>query len=178
MIKTEIVNVVATASLGTPIDLGNLTQCAEIVYSPFIYRGKVAYLKTKNMCGKVSIFQSGKMISVGTKSETKAFKELKLAMSFLAERNLAKKIELQPKTQNMVVTADFGVSLDLEKLCETEKAIYEPEQFPGVILKIERPFKTSILLFASGKAVITGLKCSEQIKPTIQQLNKLIESNI
>jgi transcription initiation factor TFIID TATA-box-binding protein len=117
------------------------------------------------------------MISVGTKNETQAHKELKLATEFLVERGYAKIVELNFKTQNIVVTTDFEKSLNLEKLSENTKAIYEPEQFPGAIVRLEKPYKTSILVFASGKAVITGLKCTTQIEPTIEQLKKIVESN-
>jgi len=177
MVKTEIVNVVATASLGTPIDLGKLTESIEIVYSSVVYRGKVAYLKTPEMIGKVSVFFSGKMISAGTKSEAQSFKELEIVQQFLIKKGYIKPTELKPIVQNIVSTVDFGESLDLEKLSENIKAIYEPEQFPGAIVRIEKPFKTTILFFASGKAVITGLKSSEQIEPTIQLIKQLIESS-
>jgi transcription initiation factor TFIID TATA-box-binding protein len=57
---------------------------------------------------------------------------------------------------------------------EKTRAIYEPEQFPGAILRLKEPFKTTILIFASGKAVITGLKSSIQIEPIVQQLKELL----
>ena len=98
-------------------------------------------------------------------------------MNFIVKRNLAKNVELQPKIQNLVVTADFETSLDLETISKNLKAIYEPEQFPGAILRLEEPFKTSIHSFASGKIVIVGLKSQTQIEPTIKVLKGLIESN-
>lgn len=177
MIKIQIVNVVATASLDQPMDFSKLKKFKEISYSPDVYHGKVAYFKITKMKGKVSIFQSGKMISVGTKSEARAFKELQITEKFLLQKGLIKQFKLQPITQNLVITADFGKSINLEELTEKTRAIYEPEQFPGAMLRLAKPFKTSILVFASGKAVITGLKSSDQIEPTIQQLKQLIESN-
>ncbi len=129
------------------------------------------------MEGKVSIFTSGKMISVGTRSEAQAFRELKIAYKFLLNEGLAKKIDLLPDIQNLVITADLGKTINLEEFSEKIRAIYEPEQFPGAILRLDKPFKTSILIFASGKVVITGLKSSKQIEPTIQMLKQLIQSN-
>lgn len=177
MVRTAIVNVVATASLNHFMDFKEFLKYKEFIYDANYYGGRVAYFKTSVMEGKVSIFLSGKMISIGTKSEAQAFKELKLAMMFLVKRKLARKIGLQTKIRNLVVTADFETSLDLEKLSENLKAIYEPEQFPGAILRIEKPFKTSILIFASGKVVMTGLISTEQIEPTIKLLKQLIDSN-
>lgn len=177
MIKTEIVNVVATASLGTPIDLEQLRKFNEIFHDSDVYGGKVAYFKTSGMCGKVSIFFSGKMISVGTKSEAQSFKELEIAQQFLMKKGYAKLTELKPIVQNIVAMVNFGEKLNLGKLCEYPKTIYEPEQFPGAILRLDNPFKVSVLLFASGKAVIAGLRSSRQIEPIISILTQIIKSN-
>src|SRR6266581_3539043 len=62
--KLEIVNVAATAELNQFINLGLLVSVEGFVYNPDVYR--CAYLKDENTRGKVSIFVSGKMISVGT----------------------------------------------------------------------------------------------------------------
>lgn len=35
----------------------------------------------------------------------------------------------------------------------------------------------AVLIFASGKSVITGLKSSKQIKPTIQKLENVIKTS-
>jgi transcription initiation factor TFIID TATA-box-binding protein len=177
MIKVEIVNVVATASLGQIVNFNELAKCKEIIYSSSVYGGRVAYFKNEKMKGKVSIFLSGKMISVGTKSESMAFNELGFVVKYLADNGLVKQVELSPKIQNLVAMADFEKTINLEEFSEKTRAIYEPEQFPGAILRLEKPFKTSILVFASGKAIITGLKGSVQIEPTIQELKELIEAN-
>ena len=56
MTKTEIVNVVATASMNQQMDFSKLKEFPEIAYSPNVYRGKVAYFKTAGMQGKVLFF--------------------------------------------------------------------------------------------------------------------------
>jgi len=175
--KIEIVNIVATAVLGQPIDLSKLASFPQILYNPHKYRGMVAYFKTEKMRGKVSIFRTGKMISVGTKSEEQAKKALDFAQKFLLEIGLIKNVDLVVQVQNIVATADFEQPLNLEELPEKTRAIYEPEQFPGAILRIKEPFKTSVLLFASGKAVITGLKSQTEIEPTIKALKSILELN-
>ncbi len=177
MAKVDIVNVVATASLNQPINFNELAKCKEIIYSSNIYCGRVAYFKTEKMEGKVSIFASGKMISAGTKSESKAFGELVFTMNFLAAEGLVKTVELTPKIENLVVTADFAKSVNLENLSQNSKAIYEPDQFPGAILRIIEPFKTTVLIFASGKTVVTGLKNENQIGSITNVLNNLIDIN-
>ena len=67
-----------------------------------------------------------------------------------------------PKTeiQNMVSSADLGSEVNLNTTAITlglEKVEYEPEQFPGLVYRINDP-KVVILLFGSGKIVIAGAK--------------------
>ena len=61
--KIEIVNLVATATLGQPIHLESLTTLPFITNNPSRYF--CAYFKDETMEAKVSIFTSGKMIAVG-----------------------------------------------------------------------------------------------------------------
>ena len=176
--QSIIVNVVATASVNMAVDFKKLREYKEIFHDSDVYSGRVAYFKTGQMQGKVSIFLSGKMISVGTKSEVQAQKELEMAKGFLMEKGFVSDVVLEPKTQNIVVSVDFGVPINLEALSEGTRAIYEPEQFPGAILRIKEPFGCSVLVFGSGKAVLTGLKSQTQIEPTIEKLKEIIESNL
>jgi len=122
------------------------------------------------MKGRVYIFASGKMISVGTKSEKEAAYELECAKEFLVEKGFIEPTVLEPKVQNIVVMVDFGESINLEELAKNYKIVYETEQFAGGILRIKEPYKATVLLFASGKAVITGLKSSSHTGPIIQKI--------
>jgi len=184
MTKTAIVNVVATAALNQELDLDELAKFREILHDSVVYGGRVAYFKSPKMKGKVSIFASGKMISVGTKSEEEAFHELEHTKGFLIEKGFIKSTRsldrsfLQPKIRNIVVVTEFGKSVNLEELSLRKRMIYEPEQFPGGIMRIERPFKATVLIFSSGKAVIAGLRSSKQINPTIQKLKDIIKTSM
>jgi len=70
-VEFSIVNVVATATLDRSVDLASLPQLFPRLISYDSERYFAAYFKSKDMQGKVSIFSSGKMISVGTRSEKK-----------------------------------------------------------------------------------------------------------
>jgi TATA-box binding protein (TBP) (component of TFIID and TFIIIB) len=178
MTKAEIVNVIATASINQEMDFDALRQAKEIFHDSDVYGGRVAYFKKAGMQGKVSIFASGKLISIGTKSESQAFNELETTATFLAEKKFAKPAKLEPRIRNIVVRIDLERVISLEKLVENHASIiYEPEQFPAAKLHLEKPFKASILIFSSGKAIITGLTSSKQIKRTIVQLEAFIGQN-
>ena len=174
MIRTAIVNVVATAALNQRLDLDELGKFRDILHDAAIYGGRVAYFKSPNMSGKVSIFASGKMISVGTKSEKEAAHELECVKDFLVKKGFVKPTILRQKTQNIVVMINFGESINLEELAKNYGIIYEPEQFPGGILRIKEPYKTTVLVFASGKVIVSGLRSSNQIKPTIQKIVSIL----
>lgn len=76
------------------------------------------------------------------------------------------------ETQNVVVSASIHTELPLERLAtKLERAEYNPEQFPGLIFKIENP-NASSLLFSSGKIICTGTK---SIKEAKRAINRIIE---
>lgn len=170
MAKWKIVNVVATASLNQKVNLIELGKLDEISYDPNVYGGRVAYFRSPNIKGTVSIFSSGRMISVGTKSRKEAIEALEHVKMFLIKKKFVSPIILKPKIRNVVVIVNFEEKIDLEELVEKCKMIYEPEQFPGGIIKISEPYKATILLFASGKAVVTGLKALNQIDSIIREI--------
>jgi len=78
--EISIVNVVATAALDRRVYLESLRELfpREVVHDVEIYGGRAAYFKSEGMQGKVTIFSSGKMICVGTKSVESAKQELVL----------------------------------------------------------------------------------------------------
>jgi transcription initiation factor TFIID TATA-box-binding protein len=52
--------------------------------------------------------------------------------------------------------------------------MYEPEQFPGLIYRMDEP-KVVILLFASGKLVCTGAKREEDVYEAVNKLHQRLE---
>jgi transcription initiation factor TFIID TATA-box-binding protein len=173
MIKKEIVNVIATASVNQQLDFEELGKLEEIFHDSDVYGGRVAYFKTSDMEGRVSLFHSGKMISAGTRSEKKASEELASTMQFLVEKGFVRMVTLSPQVRNIVVKVDFETSINIEELATRTSCIYEPEQFAAVILRADEP-KACILIFSSGKTIITGLKSSQQIDLTVQKLKGII----
>jgi transcription initiation factor TFIID TATA-box-binding protein len=62
-----------------------------------------------------------------------------------------------------VACCDVGFSIKLENLNENLAGCnYEPELFPGLIYKIKNP-KVALLIFTSGKIVLAGAKCREDV---------------
>jgi transcription initiation factor TFIID TATA-box-binding protein len=69
--------------------------------------------------------------------------------------------------ENIVASTSFADKLDLDVIAQSlEEAEYEPEQFPGLVYRLNEP-KTATLLFRSGKANCTGAKNVEDVRKTV-----------
>jgi transcription initiation factor TFIID TATA-box-binding protein len=79
------------------------------------------------------------------------------------------------KIQNIVASTTFAEKLDLDMIAQSlENAEYEPEQFPGLVFRLDSP-KTATLLFRSGASNCTGAKTIEDIKTTIKIIVEKLE---
>ena len=57
----------------------------------------------------------------------------------------------------------FNLELDLIQIAQKIKgAEFNPERFPGLIMKIEKPNAT-VLMFSNGKLMITDLKNTSEV---------------
>ena len=77
---------------------------------------------------------------------------------------------------NVVASATIEQPLDLDDITEKFPSVeYDPEQFPGVIFRLQNP-KTTTLLFRSGNMVYTGGKSKEMavkaVNTVVQKLRK------
>ena len=83
------------------------------------------------------------------------------------------------KIENVVATADIFTKIDLNLLARKQRdAEYNPEQFPGLMLRIKNP-KATILVFNSGKMVITGLRRETEAEAAVEKvINKIRRAGI
>jgi transcription initiation factor TFIID TATA-box-binding protein len=83
----------------------------------------------------------------------------------------------KPETQiqNMVASVGLGGRVDLEKATYSlKRTMYEPEQFPGLIYRMDDP-KVVILIFSSGKLVCTGAKKEGEVHRAVTKLRETLE---
>ena len=74
------------------------------------------------------------------------------------------------RIENVVATSTIGADLNLNAIAiALEGAEYEPEQFPGLVYRIDDP-KVVALLFTSGKVVCTGAKKREDIVRAVERI--------
>ena len=81
------------------------------------------------------------------------------------------KLEILYKVVNVVATVinEIDGKIDLNQINQRISNVeYNPERFPGVIMRLENPHAT-LLIFSSGKMVITGLRKTTDANLAAQQ---------
>ncbi|MCK9591232.1 MAG: TATA-box-binding protein [Methanoregula sp.] len=68
-----------------------------------------------------------------------------------------------PKIENIVASGSIADSIDLEMLsAKMENCDLNKKRFPGAVLRLQDP-KIAVLVFSSGKVVLTGAKSPEDL---------------
>jgi len=173
MPKPQIVNTVATTNLEQPIDLLEASKIKYTIFDKKIYDGRVVYLKTPSMHGKVTIFSSGKLISLGTKSPTEAEEDLQTTADILSEHGLIKTTRITAEIRNIIAILTLSERPEFEEIVKNYSVIYEPEQFPAIIMKLHYPNAT-MLIFNSGKIVIAGVKNLNELSKISDILERMV----
>lgn len=157
-------NIVSTVNLGIALDLKSIaTKARNAEYNP--KRFAAVIMRIRNPRTTALIFSTGKMVCTGAKS---------VEFSRHAARKFARIIQklgyddakfLEFKVQNMVGSVDVKFPIRLEGLVIAHSAFtsYEPELFPGLIYRMVKP-KIVLLIFVSGKVVLTGAKHEVEIQ--------------
>jgi transcription initiation factor TFIID TATA-box-binding protein len=172
--QINIENVVASATLNQKVDLNAVVKgYPGVEYRPEQFPGLVFRLKRPKTA--TLIFNSGKMVCTGAKSEKEARRAVMKVVKELKKGGIIIISKPELKIQNIVASASLGGMIDLEKAAYTlGKTMYEPEQFPGLIYRMEIP-KVVILLFASGKLVCTGAKREQDVYDAVHKLHGILE---
>jgi transcription initiation factor TFIID TATA-box-binding protein len=170
----NIENVVASATLNQKIDLNSIVRIFPgVEYRPEQFPGLVYRLKKPKTA--TLIFSSGKMVCTGAKSEKLSKKAITKVVDELKRGGIVILSKPEIQIQNIVTSAGLGGHIDLEKTTYSlKRTMYEPEQFPGLIYRMDDP-KVVILIFASGKLVITGAKKEEEVPKAVTKLQETLE---
>ena len=170
----RIENVVASATLNQKIDLNAVVKgYPGVEYRPEQFPGLVFRLKRPKTA--TLIFNSGKMVCTGAKSEKESKRAVMKVIRELKKSGIIIIGKPELKIQNIVASANLSGLIDLERAAYSlGRTMYEPEQFPGLIYRMDEP-KVVILLFASGKLVCTGAKQEEDVYEAVTKLHETLE---
>ncbi len=174
----QIVNAVGSGSLATELDLEQVSRTLSHIaeYDPKKYPG--AYLRLSDDGPLITVYRTGKYIITGGESEAELHRIRDRFLTLLSdEQILTTAADDGFAVQNLVCTAELGGEQNLHALAiglGLERTEYEPEQFPGLIY---RPvdYNCVLLIFATGKVVITGAADLENAVEAFAELENRIE---
>lgn len=149
----------ASTGIGQELDLQSVAMDLEGAdYDPEQFPGLV--YRTQEPKSAALIFRSGKIVCTGAKSTDDVHESLEIVFDKLRELQIPVDDDPEITVQNIVTSADLGENLNLNAIAiglGLENIEYEPEQFPGLVYRLDEPSVVA-LLFGSGKLVITGGK--------------------
>jgi len=156
---------VGSGSLNAELDLETLSEeigQPRARYDPEKYPGM--YLRFEEDAPLITLYRTGKYIITGPTSKAELFDLRERFLTFLSNIGVIENATDEWfSVQNYVCTEDLNQTLNLNALAiglGLEHTEYEPEQFPGLIY---RPPEQDgvVLLFATGRIVITGCRSIE-----------------
>jgi transcription initiation factor TFIID TATA-box-binding protein len=173
--KAEVQNIVASTRFADSLDLSAVASILEgSQYDPEKFPGLIHRIKEPKTA--LLLFGSGKVICTGGKT----LKDVRESVDIVADKLLKAGIpvERHPEitVQNIVATSDLGAGINLANIAISlgvEHIEYEPEQFPGLVYRLEDP-KVVCLLFGTGKMVLTGAKKAEEIDRAVELIAEVL----
>ena len=110
------------------------------------------------------IFNSGKIVVNGASSIVIAKKACRQLARLIQKSIRSTVTSIKSfKVENIVFSGNFNQSLDLADLYNHHYCQFEPELFPGMVYRSQfKNQNVTVLLFKSGKFVITGLKTDNE----------------
>ena len=124
------------------------------------------------------IFSSGKIVLTGIRNHKALTDGLAIVIKSLKKVGIEPLKEPKVAITNMVCSYNLGKYININKLTVTlnlENIEYEPGQFPGLVYRIKDP-KIVVLIFSSGKIILTGGRNLEDVRKGLDILEQKLES--
>jgi transcription initiation factor TFIID TATA-box-binding protein len=165
----KLQNIVSTANFKCILDLREIALKAKNAeYNP--RRFAAVIMRIKEPKTTALIFSSGKMVCTGARTEEESRQASRIYAKIILKLGFPVKF-CEFTVQNIVASCDVKFPIRLEGLANTylKFCSYEPEMFPGLIFHMLEP-KIVLLIFVSGKIVLTGAKKREDIYRAYQKI--------
>jgi transcription initiation factor TFIID TATA-box-binding protein len=174
-IEPVIQNVVATTNLGVQLDLKTIAlRARNAEYNP--KRFAAVIMRIREPKTTALIFSSGKIVVTGAKSEAESTKASRKYAKIVYKLGYTKAKFTEFTVQNIVASCDVSFPVRLEGLAHAHNNFcsYEPELFPGLIYRMMKP-KIVLLIFVSGKVVLTGAKVRQEIYDAFNNIYAVLQ---
>lgn len=161
----------ASTSLGSSLDLQALAlELDGSEYNPEQFPGLI--YRVKDPKAALLLFGSGKVVCTGSKSSDQVRTAIEKVIKLIEKAGIAVVKKPEIVVQNIVASADLKQKLNLNAIAISlglERVEYEPEQFPGLVYRLDQP-KVVLLIFGSGKIVCTGGKKPQDVEAAVEKI--------
>jgi transcription initiation factor TFIID TATA-box-binding protein len=173
----KIENIVASGVISGPIDLVKFSENVEhCELNKKRFPGAVFRIPDPKIA--CLVFSSGKIVLTGLKNQKALADGLAIIINSLRSVGIEPLKEPRVAVTNMVCSYNLGKYININKLSVTlnlENIEYEPEQFPGLVYRLKDP-KIVVLIFSSGKIILTGGKNLKDVKKGLDILEEKLAS--
>ncbi|ELP93238.1 TATA-box-binding protein, putative [Entamoeba invadens IP1] len=152
----EIANVVSTFQLNQQLDLRQIVKSA------------ISSLKSTAL-----ILKTGKIVCTGTRS----IEESKIAAKTIKKIGY-NEVRFSNFNVHTIRSCDIKFQISLRPLYDsnTDMCQYEPEVFPVLVFRTTQP-KVTLLVFSTGKVVLTGAKDDENLNTAYTKICPILLAN-
>ena len=170
----KICNVVATATLKSPLDLERMQKR---LHGAEFSKSTGHWLKYRLSSDNryIAFYKSGKFLITGSGALENLDDIIAQVVGII--RSTGEDAEVvRVDVNNIVCKARINLTKTLETVysaLDSDNIEYEPEQFPALIYK---NWGVSFLLFSSGSLIVIGAKDVDTARKGIQQFRKLLKN--
>lgn len=178
----NIVNIVGAGTLNIEIALeavANAIEAHTVRYDPDSHPG--LYLNFMTDSPTITLYRTGSYHITGATTSDELYDTHIQLLDTLEDLDITFDRDAcldEFSIRNIVCTAEYPGQLNLNALAiglGLEHIEYEPEQFPGLVYRLEDP-PAVILLFASGKLVITGTTTLDSAQTAYQAISEELDA--
>jgi transcription initiation factor TFIID TATA-box-binding protein len=174
----NVVNIAAVGDLQHEIDIEALVEDAPLPVANYDPKFNASFFRFTEDGELVILYTSGKYILRGGDEFETMYAVNERFLGMLDELGIPVETA-RLEVKNVVAVGDLDQEVNLNALMielGMENVEYEPEQFPGLVY---RPDGTNcvLLVFGSGKVVITGGKTPEEDEEALTALSDRLEAS-
>ncbi len=172
--RIKVENMVASTTFDVDIPLEKLVKkYKEMEYEPEQFPG-IVYRMDKPKAAAL-IFGSGKIVCTGARNLNDVKEVFRKVARVLRSNGVKVPRKYEVVVENIVAAIKFNVRFNLDRIAYgIETAEYEPEQFPGLVYRMDSP-RVAFLLFTSGKVICTGARKLKDVRKAVEMLAEKLE---
>lgn len=159
----EVVNIAAVGELGVEVDIEQLATNSELPVANYDPEYNATFLRFEEDGELFILYTSGKYILRGGDDFDEIHEINQRFLMYLSDLGIEFS-DPSLEVKNVVAVGELESDIELNALMiglGLEKTEYEPEQFSGLIYRPEDS-RCVLLVFASGKVVVTGGRTAEE----------------